>query len=69
MSHDLKIDMRANKRKVLPNSKELVVNYNKRMAPEKIPEHNDPMRIEWTDVHKYDEAEKADKEAVFFHWS
>ena len=50
MSNDLKIDMRANKRKVLPNSKELVVNYNRRTPPEKIPEHNDPLRIEWTDV-------------------
>lgn len=54
MSNDLKVDMRANKRKVLPNSKELVVNYNKRSEPEKIPEHNDPMRIEWTDVSKDD---------------
>jgi actin-related protein 8 len=48
-SNDLKVDMRANKRKVLPNSKELVVNYNRRTPPEKIPEHNDPVRIEWTD--------------------
>lgn len=50
LSNELKIDMRANKRKVLPNSKELVVNYNRRTPPEKIPEHNDPLRIEWTDV-------------------
>lgn len=49
MCEDLKKDMRANKRKVLPNSKELVVNYNRRTPPEKIPEHNDPVRIEWTD--------------------
>lgn len=49
-SNDLKVDMRANKRKVLPNSKELVVNYNRRTPPEKIPEHNDPSRIEWTDT-------------------
>jgi len=54
MSNDLKIDMRANKRKVLPNSKELVVNYNRRATPEKIPEHNDPIRIEWTDVSTID---------------
>lgn len=58
MSNDLKADMRANKRKVLPNSKELVVNYNKRTSPEKISEHNDPMRIEWSDVHKYDNDEE-----------
>jgi actin-related protein 8 len=54
MSNELKLDMRANKRKVLPNSKELVVNYNRRTEPEKIPEHNDPLRIEWTDVSKDD---------------
>lgn len=47
---DLKIDMRANKRKVLPNSKELVVNYNRRADPEVIPVHNDPLQVEWTDV-------------------
>jgi actin-related protein 8 len=50
MCEDLKKDMRANKRKVLPNSKELVVNYNRRVPPEKIPEHNDPVRVEWTDT-------------------
>jgi actin-related protein 8 len=49
MCNDLKVDMRANKRKVLPNSKELVVNYNKRTPPETIPEHNDPVRVEWTE--------------------
>ncbi|KAI3343922.1 hypothetical protein F4824DRAFT_26227 [Ustulina deusta] len=50
MCNDLKVDMRANKRKVLPNSKELVVNYNRRTEPEKIPKHNDPQEIDWTDV-------------------
>ncbi|CAJ2510054.1 Uu.00g059540.m01.CDS01 [Anthostomella pinea] len=50
MCGDLKVDMRANKRKVLPNSKELVVNYNRRTEPEKIPLHNDPLQIDWTDV-------------------
>ncbi|TPX17342.1 uncharacterized protein E0L32_012197 [Thyridium curvatum] len=50
MSDDLKIDMRLNKRKVLPNSKELVANYNRRTEPEVIPQHNDPLQIEWTDV-------------------
>lgn len=47
---DLKTDMRANKRKVLPNSKELVVNYNRRADPEVIPVHNDPLQVEWTDI-------------------
>lgn len=48
--NDLKIDMRANKRKVLPNSKELVINYNRRADPEVIPVHNDPLQVEWTDI-------------------
>ena len=52
MCADLKIHMRANKRRVLPNSKELVVNYNKRTVPEIISEHNDPMRIDWTEIPK-----------------
>ncbi|EQB55430.1 hypothetical protein CGLO_04651 [Colletotrichum gloeosporioides Cg-14] len=50
MSNDLKLDMRANKRKVLPNSKELVLNYNRRTEPEIIQTHNDPLQIDWTDV-------------------
>ena len=42
--------MREHKRRVLPNSKELVINYNKRAGPETISEHNDPHRIEWTEL-------------------
>lgn len=44
--------MRANKRRVLPNSKELVINYNKRTPPDIINEHNDIDRVEWTEVPK-----------------
>ncbi|KAF3356653.1 hypothetical protein VDGD_06463 [Verticillium dahliae] len=54
-SHDLKMEMRANKRKVLPNSKELVLNYNRRTEPDVIPQHNDPLQIEWTDVKTLDD--------------
>ncbi|EFX00117.1 chromatin remodeling complex subunit [Grosmannia clavigera kw1407] len=50
MSEDLKQDMRQNKRKVLPNSKELVINYNRRTEAEVIATHNDPLQVEWTDV-------------------
>lgn len=50
MCADLKIHMRMHKRKVLPNSKELVVNFNKRYEPETISEHNDPLRIDWTEI-------------------
>ena len=50
MCADLKVHMRANKRRVLPNSKELIVNYNKRTPPETIKEHNDPHRVDWTEI-------------------
>ncbi|KAI9691368.1 MAG: actin-like protein arp8 [Bogoriella megaspora] len=50
MSQDLKVHMRYNKLRVLPNSKELVNNYNKRTPPDMIPEHNDPHRIDWTEI-------------------
>ena len=50
MCAELKAHMRNNKRRVLPNSKELVVNYNRRTPPETIPEHNDPLRIDWTSL-------------------
>ncbi|KAI5310814.1 actin-like protein arp8 [Ascosphaera atra] len=46
----LKQQMRLNKRRTLPNSKEMVINYNRRTPFETIPEHNDPLRIEYTDV-------------------
>ena len=57
MSNDLKADMRANKRKVLPNSKDLVVNFNRRTEPEIISQHNDPLQVEWTDVNVPKETE------------
>lgn len=57
MSHDLKVEMRANKRKVLPNSKELVQTFNRRTEPEIIQKHNDPLEIEWTDIDTLDDPE------------
>ena len=42
--------MRQNKRRMLPNSKEMVVNFNRRTVPETISEHNDPMRVDWTEL-------------------
>ncbi|PKS11902.1 hypothetical protein jhhlp_001196 [Lomentospora prolificans] len=56
-SNDLKVEMRAAKRKVLPNSKEMVSNYNRRTEPEEIPLHNDPLQIEWTDVESLEDPE------------
>ena len=50
MAAELKLRMRNSKMRVLPNCKELVVNWNRRAVPEEISEHNDPNRIEWTEV-------------------
>ena len=50
MSNELKVRMRANKRKVLPQSRDMVTSHNRRTTYETITEHNDTMRIEWTDV-------------------
>ena len=50
MSSELRTRMRSNKRRVLPNSKDLVTNFNRRTPPEIINEHNDVDRIEWTEL-------------------
>lgn len=50
MAADFKIQRRNNKRRVLPNSRELVVNWNSRNPPETISEHNDPLRVDWTEI-------------------
>lgn len=47
---DFKERMRYYKRRILPNSHEMVVNFNSRTQPEEIPEHNDPNAVEWTEV-------------------
>lgn len=50
MSSELRTRMRQNKRRVLPNSKDLVSNFNKKTPPDIISEHNDIDRIEWTEI-------------------
>ncbi|KAG6029985.1 hypothetical protein E4U41_000223 [Claviceps citrina] len=57
MCSDLKTEMRANKRKVLPNSKELVQTFNRRTEPEIIERHNDPLEIDWTDIKSLEDPE------------
>jgi actin-related protein 8 len=52
MSSELRTRMRSNKRRVLPNSKDLVINYNRRTPPDIISEHNDMDRIDWTELPK-----------------
>ncbi|KAH7139221.1 hypothetical protein B0J11DRAFT_38310 [Dendryphion nanum] len=50
MCSELRTRMRNQKRRVLPNSKELVINFNRRTTTEHISEHNDVNRIEWTEL-------------------
>lgn len=47
---DLNTRMKFYKRRILPNSHQTVSNYNNRVEFEEIPEHNDPYRVEWTEI-------------------
>ncbi|CAN6634774.1 actin-like protein Arp8p [Trichomonascus vanleenenianus] len=47
---DLITRMRFYKRRILPSSSNMATNFNARTVPEEIPDHNDPYRVEWTDV-------------------
>ncbi|KAI1933898.1 actin-like protein arp8 [Ophidiomyces ophidiicola] len=64
MCTELRTRMRANKRRTLPNSKEMVVNYNRRTTSETISEHNDLMRVEWTVIEPNDAPEYVVGEAA-----
>lgn len=50
MAGEFKTFRRNNKRRVLPNSRELVVKWNSQNPPDIISEHNDPLRIDWTEI-------------------
>ncbi len=47
VSKDFRERMRYYKRRILPNSHEMVINFNKRSQPEEIPDHNDPEKIDY----------------------
>jgi actin-related protein 8 len=49
---DFRERMRFYKRRIIPNSHELVMGFNGRQQPEAIADHNDPYRVEWTDVNE-----------------
>lgn len=50
MAQDFRTFRRGNKRRVLPNSRELVTKWNSTTPPDRIPEHSDPLRIDWTEL-------------------
>lgn len=47
---DMRARMRNAKRRMVPNANELVSSFNKRSEYEEIVDHNDPGRLEWTEV-------------------
>lgn len=47
---DMRARMRNAKRRMIPNAVDLVYSFNKRSEFEEIVDHNDPGRVEWTDV-------------------
>lgn len=47
---DFRERMKFYKRRILPNAHDLVANYNRKSEPEEIADHNDPSRVEWTDL-------------------
>ncbi|KAK6462119.1 hypothetical protein DFJ63DRAFT_296420 [Scheffersomyces coipomensis] len=50
VTKDFRARMRYYKRRILPNSRETVANYNKKQESERIPDHNDPYKKEWHDL-------------------
>ena len=50
MAGEFKVSRRQNKRRVLPNSRELVTKWNSTNPPDLISEHNDPVQIDWTEL-------------------
>lgn len=42
--------MRRQGKRIVPNSKEVAINFNRRTPPNPVPEHNDTSRVEWTEV-------------------
>ncbi|KAI7817063.1 hypothetical protein BC939DRAFT_467095 [Gamsiella multidivaricata] len=49
IEYDLKLRMKAAKRRPVPNAKMQVRSFNTSTRPERILDHNDPYKVEWTD--------------------
>ena len=50
LESELKNRMKVAKRRMVPNAHEQCIAYNTRVVTEAVHDHNDPYRIEWTDV-------------------
>ncbi|KAF9199589.1 actin-like protein arp8 [Haplosporangium sp. Z 27] len=49
IEYDLKLRMKAAKRRPVPNARTQVKSFNTSTRPERILDHNDPYKVEWTD--------------------
>lgn len=49
IENDLKVRMKAAKRRPVPNAKSQVKSFNASSEPERILDINDPYKVEWTD--------------------
>ncbi|RUP51885.1 hypothetical protein BC936DRAFT_144904 [Jimgerdemannia flammicorona] len=50
LEHELKHRMKLAKRRPVANARAQVTSFNASVHPENIPDHNDPYKVEWTDV-------------------
>ncbi|RUS20029.1 hypothetical protein BC937DRAFT_86544 [Endogone sp. FLAS-F59071] len=52
LEHELRYRMKLAKRRPVANAHAQVTSFNASVVPENIPDHNDPYKVEWTDVGK-----------------
>lgn len=52
IKNELKWRMKAAKRRAVPNAEGQVVGFNTQAYQETIPDHNDPYKVEWTEIAK-----------------
>ncbi|KAI7854151.1 hypothetical protein BDC45DRAFT_569273 [Circinella umbellata] len=52
IKNELKWRMKAAKRRAVPNAEGQVIGFNTQAYQETIPDHNDPYKVEWTEVDK-----------------
>ncbi|KAI8148388.1 hypothetical protein BJV82DRAFT_591965 [Fennellomyces sp. T-0311] len=55
IKNELKLRMKAAKRRAVPNAESQVVGFNTQAYQETIPDHNDPYKVEWTEIDKTEE--------------
>ncbi|KAI9669615.1 MAG: actin-like protein arp8 [Alyxoria varia] len=62
MSTNMKSRMRKKGRRLVPNSKDVAIGFNRKMSPDVISEHNDVSHIDWTEIHPEGDTSKGEPE-------